>query len=459
MTRGRSQDEARSAVEVAAEGLGVPMPEAQAAALSPRFARIVARLTGVNLLVAACAVITSPVLSRALGPSGRGEVAAIFSIVGLAPWISELGVTSYISRERARQTRPLGVLLGSMMPISLAGALVGAAAAVAVAHLVGRGRATVVEFIEIALYLLPIAVFVGTLSGIVVAEQRWKLYMTSKVVNTCGATLAIVTMGLLHALTVANVAITYIVFGIGSTLPFLIVLRGSWPWRFVWPVTKEGFVFGVRSWLSTIAQYGNVQLDQVLMAGLVDSRQLGLYAVAVSLSTVPSAFIGAVSNALIPRVAGGDLPLAARASRVTFGVTVLFDACVAAASPVLLPLVFGHAFAAAVPMLIVLLAAGVMGPPVAVLGAALIAGGHPGATARGQMAGFIFTVPALILVLPRAGAMGAAWVTLAAYGITFVIIVASFARTFAFRFRSLLVVNRDDARWLHSRIRLRLAAS
>jgi O-antigen/teichoic acid export membrane protein len=418
-----------------------------------RFGVVVARLTGLNVFLTACALVTSPILARSLGPSGRGQVAAIFAVVGIAPWICELGITSFLTRERARRTWPLGVLLGSTIPIVLVGSLVGVALAVPIADALGRGRTEVVDFIEIAMLVLPITVFSGTLGGLAVADQRWGLVMLVRALNTVVAAVVIVALALLHALTVASVAATYIACGVLANLPLLVELRSSRPWRFVRPIALSGLGFGLRSWLSTIASVGNTQLDQVLMAALVSSRQLGLYALAVTLSSASSSLINAASNALIPRVAGGESMLAARACRVTLLLVALSGVVIAATCSLVIPIVFGRAFSGAIPMLIVLLGANVFSSPAAVLGWALIAGGNPSATARAQVVGLVVTVPALIIVLPLAGGIGAAWVSFAAYGVTLAMILNASVRTFGVSYRTLLVITREDLTWLSTRMR------
>lgn len=423
-----------------------PPPETS----SSRFAGVVARLTGVNLLIVALAFVTSPILARALGPSGRGDVAAIFAVVTIAPWVSELGMTAFLSREHARRSQLLGVLLGSSMPITIAGSLIMVALAVPLAHVLGRGRKEVVDFIEIGLFLTPVTVFVGTLGGILVADQRWGVIICTRILYSIGSVATIVTLSLLHAITVMAVAITYIVAGMVSSLPYLVALRGSRPWRFDRRVARHGLVFGIRSWLSTLANTGNNQLDQVLMAGLVDSRQLGLYALAVTLSSGYNSLINATMSALFPRVAAGDSQLAARASRVILTFIIVSGASMAAASPVFVPFLFGRAFDGLIPMLFILLGASVFWVPGQVLGSALIAGGNPSATAHGQIAGLVITVPALLIVLPLAGGVGAACVSFAAYGVTFAIICRASVRTFQLSYRTLLMINRSDLRWMVS---------
>jgi O-antigen/teichoic acid export membrane protein len=422
-----------------------------------RFGAVVAQLTSVNILLVFLALVTSPILARTLGPSGRGEVAAIFAVVGIAPWISELGMTAFLSREHARRARPLGVLLGSTMPITLAASLVGVALAVPIARAIGHGREEVTSFIELGLLLLPVSVFAQTLFGVAVGDQRWRVIMLARIIAGGGSACAIVILSLSNTLTVSTAAATYIVIGLLANAPFLIGLRGSRPWRFVTPVARQGLAFGVRSWLSTIATTGNAQLDQVLIAGLASSRQLGLYSLAVTLSMASSSLVGATMSALVPRVAAGESELAARACRVTLLLAIALGVAIAATSPLVVPFVFGRAFTAMIPMLLILLAASFFYVPGQVLGAALIAGGNPSGTARGQLVGLALTVPLLIVVVPFAGGIGAACVSFAAYAVTFAIIVRAAAATFRLSHRTLLIPTLPDFRWLWQRIRRRPA--
>jgi O-antigen/teichoic acid export membrane protein len=427
--------------------MNAPPPAKRAA----RFDAVVARLTAVNLLPTALAAVTSPILARALGPAGRGQVAAVFAILTLSPWITELGMSAFVSREHARRGTPLGELLGSTMAITMGGALVGVVLAVPLAHLVGHGRHSVTEFLEIGLFLLPANVFGQTLYGIAIADQRWNVIMASRLLNSGGPTVTIVALSLAGNLTVAAAAATYVVWGIIASLPFLVSLRGSHPWSFSSSTAQVGLAFGLRSWLSTLANAGNTQLDQVLMAGLVSSRQLGLYSLAVTLATASAALTAATANALAPRIATGETELVARACRVTLLLVIVLALAVSLISPLAVPVIFGDSFRPMIPMLVILLAASVFYVPGQVLGGALVAGGNPAAAARGQTAGLLLTVPALIIVLPFAGGIGAACISLASYSLSFAIIVTAAARTFHQPYRGLLVVNRTDAGWLRDR--------
>ena len=407
-----------------------------------RFLSVVWRLTGANSLIVILALATSPILARALGPSGRGELAAIFTLITLAPWISDLGLTAFLTRERARG-EPSGLLLGSAMPLALSASLIGVLAAVPLAHLMGQSRPTVVLFIELGLFTLPFSVFAQTLYGLLVGEERWRIIVWAKVLGTAVPAAAIVVLSLLGHLTVENVAIVYLISNFIALAPFLIALRHSIPWRWRWGTTRRAFSFGVKSWLTTIAVTTNARVDQLIMAGVVSSRELGLYALAVTLAGASGSLIGAVSNALFPRIAGGEAALGARACRIsTTGVTVL-GVGIAISAPVFVPAVFGSDFSAAVPILLVLLAASISSVAGQILTTIV--------TARAQGVGLAITIPGLLVLLPSAGAMGAAWISLASYTATTAIVLVAAVRLLELPATAFLVPRREDLDWILAR--------
>lgn len=415
-----------------------------------RFRAVVVRLTSVNVLTLICAAGTSPILARALGPAGRGEVAAIFALLTLGPWICDLGITQYLAREAAQGEKTLGELVGSSLPLAAAASLIAVCAAVPLAHLLGRGRSEVVDFLELGLFLMPFNVLFLTLSGVAVGLQHWNLVVTWRLLNTIVPSLAIFALAALGGLMVSTVAVVYLATGVIAVAPFAVELTRIGRLQFVPSVCAAAAKFGVRSWLATLATAGTFQLDQVLMAGMVSSRQLGLYALAVTLSGLTAPLIGAMSSALLPRVAAGDPDLAARACRFSVLFAVITGAVIAAVSPVAVPLIFGTAFKPAVPMLMILLPANLFAIAGQILSGALIAAGVPQAVARAQFAGLVVTVPGLLLLLPAGGGLAAAGVSLGAYVVVLALVFQPAKKALHTNGRALMVVKVDDMKWIRS---------
>lgn len=414
-------------------------------------AAVVTRLTATNALGLVSGLVAGPITARTLGAQGRGELAAIMSVLVIVPWVLDLGLSQWLARERA-QGRDRSDLLGAALPLALACSLLGVLAAVPLSHALGRDRSTVVLFLQIGLFSAPVTVLLQTLVGLAMGESRWGLYSAARATTAALPTLAIVVLALLDELTVTTAAIAYLASGLLGTLLFLRLLSGIGRLRLDLTRMRAAASFGAKSWLALIGTVTNARVDQILMAALVSSRELGLYAVAVACTAITGNLIGAVTTAVFPRVARGDRKLAARACRVTILGVGCLAAGVAAIVPTVVPFAFGREFEGAVVMTVILLAASVPLAAGSVIGSALSAAGNPAATMRAELAALAVTLPGLVLLLPGSGGRGAAVVSVAAYTLRLVIQLRSAGRTFELPWSAFVFASAEDLRWLRARL-------
>jgi O-antigen/teichoic acid export membrane protein len=199
----------------------------------------------------------------------------------------------------------------------------------------------------------------------------------------------------------------------------------------------------------------NLRLDQLLMIGLVSRHDLGLYAIAVNVATVPIIAISAFGSYVLPRVAGGDEQIVGRASRVGLIVIVCTGSLVALVSPIGLPLVFGDAFSDALPMVLILLVGLVPMSIISIINPALGGAGVPIAATYAEIAALAITVPGLIVALPLIGGVGAAIVSSAAYLVSATVLLLFARRRFKISLRQLLLPTVGDLRWLTAVVRAR----
>src|SRR5262249_9757375 len=157
----------------------------------------------------------------------------------------------------------------------------------------------------------------------------------------------------------------------------------------------------------------NARLDQLLMIPLVAPRELGLYVVATTIGGVPTLATAALAPPLMARISAGHIDLLPRAVRITLAVSALLGLALAITSPGRLPLLFGPQFRDAVPMAIVLVAAGVPQAGAGILGAGLQADGVPAIPSVGEAIALVITVVGLLLLLGPLGGLGAAIVSAA----------------------------------------------
>lgn len=411
------------------------------------FTNVVGKLTAVNVVVMVCSLLAGAITARALGADGRGQLAAIVAVLTISPWLLDLGLTQWLGRERARG-RDREELLGAALPVAFGVSLISVACALPVSQAIGTGKPVVVTFLEIGFFLMPLSVILFMLGGLVVGESRWNLYATIRLVSNVLPVVILVVLAAAESLTVASAAAGYLVSGLLGSLLVLRTVRRVRRLTFSLRRSATALRFGAQCWLSQVAGAANSRLDQVLMAALVPSRELGLYAVAVSISSVAYGLTLAVSAALFPRIAEGDPDLAARACRVTALIVAIAALVLAAITPTMVPFVFGGEFRAAVPMVLILLVASIPLAATVVLSSALVAVNKPGVTMQAELAALAVTIPALILFLPGFGGRAAAVVSVVGYNVRAALQLASARRAFARPAKSFLLPEREDMSWL-----------
>jgi O-antigen/teichoic acid export membrane protein len=403
-----------------------------------RLGTVVARLTSANAAFVAASLVTGPLLARSLGPSGRGALAAVAVPVSIGPVLLGLGLPTFVTRETARRA-PVGELLGSVGVVYLLIGALTAAAADPIASYFAQGREPVRVALLIALLAMPLLLWGQLLLGLANGRQRWNAVLGARLAP---AAVALAGTSLLYALGLLDLpeAAGLVLAGtFASIVPTLGVLRGAGRPRVRWALVRRSLRFGLPAWLWQTSTLTNARLDQLLMVSLTTARQLGLYAVAVSLAGVLSVFAGALGPALLPRVARGEEALGARMCRASLFVSVLAAAALAALCPLALPLLFGARFGAAVPMALVLIAASVPNAGTQVLTSALFAADRPRVVAASEVVSVAITVAGLLVLIGPLGGLGAALVSAAAYTVTFAILLGGARARFGLPLAAFLV--------------------
>jgi O-antigen/teichoic acid export membrane protein len=416
----------------------------------------VARLAMVQVLGAVTALVTGPLQARALGAEGRGSLAAVTVPLTLLPLLANLGLSVYVSRAAARGV-PLGKLLASVGSIFVLIGIVVALAAHPLAAVLGHGSPTVETYLRIGFLCAPLYLFAYFLWALNQGLERWNALMWNRLIWPLFGTAAIVSLYSLNALTLQAACTVFVVGSLLASIPLLGILRRVGRLRFDASMTRGAVVFGVPAWIGLLAYHANISLDQLLMIRLVDRRELGLYAVAVTIAYFSTTITAPLQVAIVPRSARGEGDLVVRAFRSIMWLIGVLSLAAAAATPLVVPLLFGPDFTAAVTMVWILLVAGLPLTGTMVLGAALSAAGRPGAPARGELLALVVMVPALFVFLPKWGGVAAAIISLISYSINFVVQFRAARRIFGGSFSTYMVLRADDVRWFKERSRSLLA--
>lgn len=419
-----SQLDAVTEPELAAAGGGPPPRR--------RGLRALMGLTGVQLLQLAAGLITGPILARALGADGRGALAAVTVPIALAPFLAQIGTGAFAVNRTAQGTSPRTVFGSIAVPLLLIG-VVGTLVAPTVADQLTGGDLPTTPYLTIGLALLPVGLLLNLMLDIAWGLSLWRVLILARVVTPAALLLATVVLAITGTLTVESAAIVAIATGFTPALALLPVARRIWRPQLSTRIMRDAMSFGVRAWPGTLASLANQRLDQLIMIPLVPSRELGLYAVAVTIASLAGILTNQVATVMLPRVAAGEhaiVPLATRCMLlVVFGTGVL----IAVGTLLFLVPIFGADFSQARELVLVLLVANLAQAGVVIVGQSLTAAGRPGAPSVGEIASLAVTIPGLILFLPAYGALGAATVSLLAYSVTFALLVSIAVRHFHHR--------------------------
>lgn len=421
--------------------------------------RIALGLTVINYTVAIQGLITGPLQARALGLYDRGVLASIIIPMQVVPVLLAMGTyqaaTWVVSRHPGYPVESLRVLtLLSIVP------------AIATALAIWPTAVLLLEPGQERLWLVlgmmtgVVTGFVSAYSGAAEMLGDWRAVYMVRAGPPLVILLAVMWLFLTGRVTVPAMVI---VFGIGNVLPALFLAMRSFKWRRQRsigpranqpPGFRSTFAYSMRAWLGTLTNAANARLDQLILVPFLSAASLGLYVVAVSLTTVLAPATNAVGTLLKVRAAEGRLSAGSTvANRLFVCVAVLGALALGAAAPWLVSALFGREFSGAV-VLVWMLLPGAVALTVSGLAHNMLYGlGLPGAVFRSELLGVIAGVAALALLLPTFDVRGAAAASSLAYICTAAYLTWSAARRLEVHWSSLLIARRNDMLILTRRLR------
>jgi len=417
---------------------------------------LVRRFLAISAAQIGLGVVTGIISARILGPTGRGDLAAIIVPLSLLPIVLSFGLPTLISREVARgeSLRALigtaggfAVLIGCVSILPLISILAGT---------VSRHDHATRIVLVVGLSLMPFTLFTNLLADGALGQQQWRRVTAQRLIPPVLTTAAYVVLALSHRMTAASAGAVVVGAAVLSTVPFVPTLRQAWPPRFERRIAVKARKIVGAAWILQASQLMNHRLDQLLMVSLVSRRQLGLYAIAVTISGIAGTLAPAVGTVVYPKMAAGenlDVPRLVRQTLLAVAVTSLITAV---AAPLAVPLAFGNAFRPALPMLWILLIANVPLGGVGVLASVYTGRGRIGLASFSEVVAVAVTIVGLVLFLPSAAGIAAAWVSLAAYSVNFLWLLTMARRDFGGSSSDYLLVPLTEMRSIARRLSGRL---
>jgi O-antigen/teichoic acid export membrane protein len=370
-----------------------------------------------RVLIIGISALSTAIVARRIGAGSFGVLASAQGLVFLLQGIADFGFSLVLARELASVPDKGKSLVGASVVVATTTGALTTLVLVAIALASGPSseRGTVLLILAPGLALTGI----GT-----VRQSFLVLYRTRRLATIDVATNVVQSVATIAvALAGGGLYAVAIVVSLGTVAnPLLIAWAGRRLHGVMRPEAGQVRAFlrsalplGLASFLSSV--YFTV--DLVLLAWLVNRRQVGEYAAAVKFLNLLVMIPGFVMAGVLPGLSSlrSDRQERSRlAARVWHWLMALgLPVCVAGAvfAPTIIHVAFGRAYSASIPMFRVLCVAAVIALASNVLGVVL----NSLAVARPQViqntVALVFNVTANILLAPKYGPIASAWLTVA----------------------------------------------
>ncbi len=370
-----------------------------------------ATTAAIQLLGLANAVL----LARLLGPEGRGELALVLLYPVLAHGAIGMALADAVVYRAAKGAAPTRLVPSALLLTLVAGGVAVAAGwALAPALFAGHDeevlRSGLLYFLMVPLGLVGMhlgGVFQGRLEYGV-----WNIVRASTTLVTVGA---VGLLALAGTASVGSVTLAYLAgFWMSGGLALILAWRRGWlPARPAGAEVAGLLRFAAPLQVGVLVQIANERLDQLLIVRLLTPTDLGFYVAAMAIAVIPAIPAMTLANVAYPRIAGvADAadrgPVVERYVRLSVALGALIAVALLAMGEPLVRLLYGPAFAPAVPILAWYTAGAVALSARVVLAQAVKASGYPGRAMQAELAGLAVNVAGLLVLLPAVGVVGAA---------------------------------------------------
>ena len=380
-------------------------------------------------------VSTGILTARTLHPAGRGELAAMLLWPVFLATATTVGLPSaLIYHLRQRSSARGDLVVSGLSMATLFGVLASIAGVLFLPHWLHQYSPSVIRWAQLFLLTLPLwsIQIVGQ-----AALEALELFTLSNIVqmlvpvSTLAGLLVFLALGRLTPVT-AGIAYTLAIFPTSSTILLFLCRRGLRVAgsRLNFAACRSLLSYGVRSCGIDVLGALAINIDQVLVVGLLSPQAMGSYVVVLSLSRALLLFQSAVVMVLFPRAAGRTadevVAMVGKAVRVTTIITAGAGIVVCLLGPTLLRLMYGVQYLSALAALRLLVLEVVIQGGVFVMAQAFMAMGRPGIVTILQAAGLSLSLPLMLVFIPRFGVSGAAGALLVSTTARFGLLLAGF---------------------------------
>jgi O-antigen/teichoic acid export membrane protein len=366
-----------------------------------------------NAAIAVCGLASGTLLARTLGPEGRGELAAIQAWPLLLATVGSFGLAEAVAYFAATTPHRARTALSSALLLSLPSSAIAVALGFWILDWALQSQGGHVrQAAKLSLVLVPLMTFVTAPYQALRGAGRCHASNVLRLIPPAGWVAALAAIALSGEPTATTTAAAFIV---------VMSLSAAASHIYVWralegrplpaaPLVRPMLTYGAPTALSNLPQWLNIRLDQLVMIAVLAPQSVGLYVVAVAWGGAAQPLSMVLAYLAVPALAAAPdghhkAQLVYRSGAV---VSIAASVVLLAATPIVLPLVFGEQFRAAIPAALVMVVAGAVSGMNAVGGECLRGLGRPQGVLFAECAGLAVACVAVPVAILTGGILGAA---------------------------------------------------
>jgi O-antigen/teichoic acid export membrane protein len=380
-----------------------------------KFKNIIQNL-GANLLIILLGLVGSIILARWLGPSQRGIFAAIILIPTILQYFVNFGFSSATIYFTAQPNSNKNTIWSNLIMIGFIQSVIGLVIGYFIInYFLQKYGLEIVNLGHLYLFTVPLGLLSMYATYILQGASHFKVTNFLKCIVPMGYCIGIIWLKLQQILSIEN--LVYVQLSIQSL--YLIVaifflhsiLLNQFKFKIEYNFLDQMFRYSLKVWFGDISQLANSRIDQFLIGGILSSRELGIYTVAISVARFTSVFADAVRTIMLPSVTSKNLFQEKVTEILNFFkkywfFSIIFHLIFALSLPILIPFVFGNAYSEAIIICQILVIGSLFINAKTVLGGGIMGMGFPEIMSYVEGVGIIISLIFSVLMIKFYGLIG-----------------------------------------------------
>ena len=408
-----------------------------------------------QILIFALGLITSIILARTLGPSGKGIYTLILLIPTVMLKLGSLGIEGanvYFTGSKKYEFKDIvsnslfdSILLGSILIILFIGI-----SYLKVFHNFLNSNQINLFYLWLVVLTVPFSLLLGFLTSIILGQEKIITYNKINIFQVIFQLIAVSIFLLIFKQGIFGAIISHVLTIIFITLLVVLFIKkytkiyASYNKK----IFKDTAKYGVKAYLGNLAQFLNYRLDMFMVALFLTTASVGYYSIAVGIAEKLWMLPGTIATVLFPRISSmKDTEannLTPRIARHTFFIIFILSLILAMLTVPMIKILFGLDFLlSAVPLLILL-------PGIVALGGAktltadMAGRGKPQFGTYAALISLAVNIPLNLWLIPRWGISGAAFASSIAYIVATLVVIGSLSKISQKSWSEILIIKKTD---------------